>query len=351
MAKPTTLRGLVTRRNLWALIIELIVLAAVVVVLVGYHRELYSRVFGPFKVTVDEVGAIASLDSELRRYFQLDEGRLVFVGSQEVVHRGRRGRETRSILYYHAVPGKQVVVLRSAEKNPTLPVVGVLEPVPPAVADNITSRNPQLKIGAGLAPLMFDVEDPSSSWATLYTAGALTAPVLLLVFVVLTVRRLTNFRRSRPMAALARFQVPVDQIAAQIDRELATENAKTAMRNVLLTRSWLVYLQPFRLEVLHLNELVWVHAAITRRYAYWFIPVGSTNHLKLGDRTGRLITIQGRKTAIPEVVVAIAQRVPWVFAGHSDDLEQAFTRNRDAMIAAVDQRRQQLLGSSPQAVG
>jgi len=267
------------------------------------------------------------------------------------VHR-RRGRETgRSYIYYHAMPGKQFVVLRSAEKNPTLPVFGVLEPVPQAVADSIARSNPQLKIGAGLAPLMLDIEDPLTSWASLYTAGALTAPVLLLVVVVLTLRRLTNFRRSRSMAALTRFQVPVDQIAAQVDHELATEDPRTPMRSILLTRSWLVYLQPFKLEVFHLNEIVWVHAAITRRYAYWFIPVGSTNYLRLGDRNGRLITIQGRKKAIPEVVVAIAQRVPWVYAGHSDELEDAFKRNRDAVIAAVDQRRQQMLGGQAHAAG
>jgi hypothetical protein len=122
------------------------------------------------------------------------------------------------------------------------------------------------------------------------------------------------------------------------------------MRNILLTRSWLIHLQPFKLEVLHLNELIWVHAAVTRRYAYWIIPVGSTNHLRLGDRNGRLITIQGRKKAIPDVVVAIAQRVPWVFAGHSDQLEDAFKRNRAAMIAAVEQRARQMLGEA-QATG
>jgi hypothetical protein len=123
------------------------------------------------------------------------------------------------------------------------------------------------------------------------------------------------------------------------------------MKNVLLTRSWLVHLQPFKLEVLHLTELVWVHAAVTRRYMYWFIPVGSTNYLRLGDRAGRLIAIQGRKKVIPDMIVAIAQRVPWVFAGHSDELGQAFRRNRDAVIAAVDQRRQQVLGGPPPAAG
>ena len=198
---------------------------------------------------------------------------------------------------------------------------------------------------------MFDVEDPLGSWGSFYAAAALAAPVILLVFLVLTLGRLRNFRSSRTVAALARFQVPVGQIVAAIDSELATDNPRTPMRNILLTRSWLVHLQPFKLELVHLDELVWVHAAITRRYMYWIIPAGATHYVRLGDRSGRLREIQGKKNTVPDMVVAIAQRVPWVFAGHSDELEQAYRRNRDAVIAAVDQRRQQMLGTPAQQGG
>lgn len=345
MPKPTTLRGLVTSRNLRALTIELVVLAAVVAGLVVYHREIYSRVFGPFSVTVDEVAAIAGLDSEFRRYFVLDGSGLVRLPfREEIVHR-RRGRETgRSYLHYFALPGSQrTLILRSSEQTPLMPVVGVLEPVPAAVAGQLSRTN--------LAPLMFDAEDPLGSWGSFYTAAALAAPVILLLFLVLTLGRIRNFRRSRPVAALARFQVPVGQVVAAIDGELAADDPRTPMRNILLTRSWLVHLQPFKLDLVHLDELVWVHAAITRRYMYWIVPAGATHSVRLGDRSGRLTQIQGKKNTVPDTVVAIAQRVPWVFAGHSDELEQAYRRNRDAVIAAVDQRRQQMLASPPQAAG
>ena len=90
MAKPMTLRGLVAARNVRALTVELVVLAAVAAALFVYHREILSRVFGPFKVTVDEIAAIGNLDSEFRRYFRLDEGRIVEVGShEELLETGR----------------------------------------------------------------------------------------------------------------------------------------------------------------------------------------------------------------------------------------------------------------------
>jgi hypothetical protein len=170
----------------------------------------------------------------------------------------------------------------------------------------------------------------------------------VLAFLVFTLLRLGNYLRARPVAALARFKAPVGQVVAAIDNELATDNPKTPMRNILLTRSWLVHLQPFKLDLVHLDELVWVHAAITRRYMYYFIPVGATHYVRFGDRNGRLTQVQGKKNTVPDMVVAIAQRVPWVFAGHSDELEQAYRKNRAAVIAAVDQRRQQILAPPAQ---
>jgi hypothetical protein len=353
MPKPTTLQGLVTTRNLRALAVQLVLLAAIAGVLVVYHREIYSRVFGPFRVTVDEVGAIASLDSEFRRYFMLDEGRLIPLPLRDVTVRTRRGRETgRSYMYYFALPGQQRIVLaRAAEEAPSLPIVGTLQPVPAEMERRMLEFYPELRSGPGLAPLLLEAEDSLGSWASLYTAGALTAPVIALIFLSITLGRLWNFRRSRSVVALGRFKVPVDQLVAAIDDELAREDPTTAVRSILLTTSWLVHVQPFKLEVVHLDELVWVHAAITRRYMYYFIPVGSTNYLRLGDRSGRLRTIQGREKAIPHAIVAIAQRIPWVFAGHSDELEQAYRRNRAAVVAAVDQRRQQMLGGSAQPAG
>jgi len=350
MAKPTTLRSLVTTRNLRALAVQLVALAVIAGVLIVFHREIYSRVFGPFRVTVDEIAGIGSLDSELRRYFLLDEGRLIPVGIRDVIVRSRRGRETgRSYVNYFAMPGKRIVLVRASEENPALPIVGVLQPVPAAVEQRMRELYPELRSGPGLAPLLFEAEDALGSWGSFYAAAAVTAPVIALLFLLITLGRLLNFRRSRSVAALARFKVPIDQMAAAIDAELARNEPKTAMRNVLLTATWLVHVQPFKLEFIHLDELVWVHAAVTKRYMYYFIPAGSTNYLRLGDRSGRLRTIRGNKKAIPEVIVAIAQRVPWVFPGHSDELEQAYRRNRDAVIAAVDQRRQQVLGSPPQA--
>ena len=227
MAKPATLRRLVTARNLRALAIELVLLAAIAGGLIAYHRELYSRVLGPFKVTVDDIAAIPSLDSELRRYFTLEEGKLVPLPFYDTIVRTRRGRETgRSNVYYYAVPGKRLVLLRSPERTPSLPVVGTLEPVSGALEQRFWSFYPQLKSSTALAPLLFETEDPVTSWASLYTGAALVAPAVALGFLFFTLWRLANFRRSRAVASLARFRAPVDQVVAGIDAELARDDSQ-----------------------------------------------------------------------------------------------------------------------------
>jgi hypothetical protein len=349
MPKPVTVRSLVVARNVRALVVELIVLSAVVVGLAVYHREIYSRVFGPFSVTVDEVAAIPNLDSEFRRYFTLNGSGLVRLPFRETIIHTRRGRETsRSYLYFFALVGNQrTLIVRSSEQAPSMPMAGVLEPLPGTVVGQLTRQYPQLRVGASLAPLMFDAEEPWG-WASILTAAALAAPVVVLVFLVLTLLRLQNFMRAHPVAALARIKVPVRQTVEAIDNELATDDPRTPMSNVLLTRSWLVHLRPFTLDLIRLDDLVWVHAAITRRYMYYFIPTGSTHYVRFGDRNGRLTEMQGKKNTVPDTVVAIAQRVPWAFVGHSDELEQTYSRNRAAVIAAVDQRRQQTMAPPAQ---
>jgi hypothetical protein len=349
MASPTV-RRLVTTRILRALAVQVLLLAAIASAYVGFHREIWSRVFGPYRVTVDEIAAINNLASEPRRFFILDEGNLIPLRIQDVTVHTRNGRETgRSYKYYFALRGKRTVLVRSSEEKLALPLTGALRTLPANLERRVWSFHPDLTIGAGVAPLLLEVEDPILSTNGFLTAVILIAPLIVLYYLLRNLARLMDFRRSPAVASLARLQKPLDEVVDAIDAELAKENSSTPMRRVLLSPSWLVHKRLFKVEFLPLSELLWVYAGVKRSYIYWFIPVGKTNYLMLGDRSGRLLAIQGRQKAVADMIMGIAQRVPWVLAGHSPELEQAFRSNREAMARAVDQRRQQVAASQPSA--
>lgn len=342
-----SVRRLVRTRNLRALAVQLALLAVIADLYVNFHREVHSRIFGPYPVSADEIASIQSLPDEPRRFFRLDEAALIPVRIRDVTVHTRRGRETgRTFTYYFAVRGKRTLLIRSKEENPQLPLLGVLRTVQPEFERRLWSYHSDLT-GPGVAPLLFETEDPVFSLPSFMTAVVLVTPVILLFYLFRTLARLRNFRRSPAVASLVRLGAPIDQLVAQIDAELAKGNPVTPMRRVLLTQSWLVHKQVFKLALLHLNEILWVYAVVNRRYIYWFIPVSTSTYVRIGTRDGRLLNLKGRKKHIPAVITAIVQRVPWVIAGHSADLERTFRWERNAFTAAVDQRRQQGLAAPP----
>lgn len=57
------------------------------------------------------------------------------------------------------------------------------------------------------------------------------------------------------------------------------------------------------------------------------------------------MVVQAKEDLINQMLSAVVQRAPWALAGHSAEIEQAWKSNRQSVIAAVEQRRQQ--GSAP----
>ena len=104
-----------------------------------------------------------------------------------------------------------------------------------------------------MAPLLFEVEDPVFSWPSFLTAVVLVVPLGLLYFLVRTLWRLVDYRRSPALASLARVGTPIDQAVGQIDADLGQGNPASAMRGVLLTPSWLIAKRLFKLELVPLR--------------------------------------------------------------------------------------------------
>jgi hypothetical protein len=45
---------------------------------------------------------------------------------------------------------------------------------------------------------------------------------------------------------------------------------------------------------------------------------------------------------VNQMLNAVAQRAPWALAGHNAEIEKAWKSNRASVLAAVEQRRQQI---------
>ncbi len=339
-----TVKSIANGRTMRQLIAALTLLVASLAICFTYQREIYSRLLGPFPATVDELAALPSLDSSYRRLFDVtaDDPTLkpVLLPFRDVTVHRRRGRETgRSFQYFYLVPAKPPLVVRAGTDTLTLPLAGEITEVAADVRERIGKVVPQIMSGPGISAVMIDVEDPAFSFNGILAITAVTAPLLFLGLLIRALLRMMDFRRIPAVAALESFGPSVDQVVSGIDAELAAGDSKTAARNVRLTPSWLLHTRRSNLDLVRLEDLVWVYSSVTTKKIYGLIPYWWSYALHLADRNGKMTAIKGAKKVLPDVATAIMQRVPWVIPGYTDEIEQVFRKDRNMMIAAVKRRK------------
>jgi hypothetical protein len=156
------------------------------------------------------------------------------------------------------------------------------------------------------------------------------------------------------LLALRRFGIP-GQVEAEIEAELADKGQVVRIgkparggdlggEQVILTRSWLIYLtqeDDRLLRVFRLDSLVWA-------YRSWTVEVAAVvageraASAYLADRHGVRLQIPGTPGAITRLLAEVLARVPWVLNRFDEDAERAWREDRGRFIADVDRRRGQI---------
>ena len=371
---PISVRRLARRHNwrvLLALTAAMIAVPAVIQATIGYQLY-FNQLMGPHEVSVADIAAFPGLEADNRRWFRIADATLVPLTIYDVTIKKRGDRETgRDTYYYFALAGAKTVLVRSSEQSPSKPYLAEMRRLPDHVRPRFQAHHAALARQAELAPFYLEARaiNPQVLQGFMVAFGIL--PLLfLLAWGLRTLMRLVDWRRTPAVAGLARFKPPLDETIAAIDAELAAGESKTALRKLRLTRSWLFGTKLSAFQILHLNELVWVLPTYQNTY-FTVIPVGRQHQLRLWNRYGGMLVANGRKASVQAAGVAIVQRVPWVFAEYTDELNAAFwrrrkglweraakpggdpatgaRRDRAALIKAVDDRREAMLKVAPAA--
>jgi len=190
---------------------------------------------------------------------------------------------------------------------------------------------------------MLDTSDYRSGGYLGIVIGAL---VLLLCLWGLSkvIRRGANPASHPIMASLKRFGEPKD-VAQQLNQEM---NAPHETRGALhLTPHWLVQSTGGSLNATRFDDVVWVYGKVTQHRTNG-VPTGKTYSTLIWDRHGKLITLNGKEQAMQEALQAVYRHAPWIIVGFKPEIEKAWKSNRQAILAAVDQRRQEVRQGQPQ---
>ena len=105
-----------------------------------------------------------------------------------------------------------------------------------------------------------------------------------------------------------------------------------------VTRNWLLLPRYWGIDVVPLSDVMWVHKKRTK-HSVNFIPTGSTYGAVIWTRDGRMLEVAASEHVVDEYLHAMLAAAPWILAGYDEQLLGAWTHQRPAVIAAVDQRR------------
>jgi len=153
--------------------------------------------------------------------------------------------------------------------------------------------------------------------------------------VVLFIQRQSDPHKHPAFKKLERYG-NVEMVIGSIEQELTLADEPIGKR-LYITPTWVVHLQGGNFQATRLEDLVWLYKhSVRSRY--------STQHTaRFHDKHGNLMGVQGRSSQqVDEMLQAVYNRAPWAIAGHSVDVQKAWNKDRQQLIAAVEQRKAQV---------
>ncbi|AUT01499.1 hypothetical protein CLI64_14480 [Nostoc sp. CENA543] len=333
-----------SNRNLLAVNICLVL--SVIAIAGMSRRYLYNFFFGPFPIDNQTLLSNTTPDSRLQYFVKIRGSESLNTGVQEVEREvskstGETKSETVKAHYLALVIEQKLLLVKTPNANDSKEFTGALITLPNDAREKIVNEAeaefPALR-GVFL-PLMLDATNFRNSG---YIGLGIGIPLFLLgvwnLFKV--VKRKENIENHPIMEDLKRFGSPND-VAFKIDSELQIAGNKSTIGPAQITPSWILRSHFFGLEILNLNDIVWIYKNVTTHYKY-FIPVGKTYAVVIYNRQGRLLEIPCKEQEVTSIIEQVITYVPWVIAGYSQELQEVWQKNFSQMIEFVDMKRQEI---------
>ena len=323
----------VRRANNRLLIANLCVLAFVAVLLGANWNYMNNWFRGTAPTDPAQIAKLKSADELARNFVSFDVPEVFESGYQEV-EQDDSGKVT-SVKADFLVTwvGDRALVVKAKQGSKAKHLEGALVEVPGDVITGLRKELPPER-QAVLLPFMLDTVDYRENG---YWFLGLSLPLLALAVWNLAkwAQRTSDFT-AHPIVKSLGGQQAVIQYGAQLDTEMSGGGEKFGAST--LTASWVVAPYYFGTHLARIEDLVWVYKKITR-HSVNFIPTGKTYEAVLWSRNGKMTSVSGKEAQVDKLLGTIANRVPWVAAGFSAQLDAAWKKDRAGFVAAIDQRR------------
>ena len=317
-----------TNRNL--LVVNLLIVLALGILLVVSLPYLKTFFGTPQGMTPQQITARLSDVS----------GTIVTVTGQRGFPSGLQWTKGNDVLYEYAVldTGDAFVIIKASPGDTAhTSYTGTIESIPPEVRRRLLEDFHREQPGAPdpFPPFLINAHDARrEGWIGLVIGIPLA---LLALWNLWKWRERASDITAHPVVRALKVAGQPWQAAQQIEGELP---AAQEFNKLKVTANWVFAPTFFTLHVRRLQDLVWVYGKVVRHYTY-FIPTGRSWGMVICDASGAFEVPLKNEEMMGEAVSAIVQRVPYVIAGHTPELEGLYNGKRAEFVAAVQQRKTQ----------
>jgi hypothetical protein len=333
--------AIINRSNRNRLVLSLVGIVAVLAIGILSWRYFYNFFLGPFPISRADLLATTDPGAPTKYFVTVEGDNTIDTGVQEITESSRSNTRRVTASFMALVVDDRILIVKapSADEQVTS-FTGALASMPSDVRSEIVEDavkdNPELR--DVFLPFMLDTDGFRTGG---YFGLAVGIPVFLLCILglVQAVQRSSDPLKHPIMKDLGRFG-PAQQVVSEIENDLFMPHEQ--LGDLHLTPGWLVHTPAAALGATRLEDTVWIYKQVTQRRVNG-IPAGKTYSALIFDRHGKLITIPGKnEEAVNQMLQAVLNRAPWSLAGYNQEIEKAWKSNRASVIAAVDQRRQQI---------
>ncbi len=146
-----------------------------------------------------------------------------------------------------------------------------------------------------------------------------------------------NILAAPAIAWISHFGVPPWDVAAEIQREIDLHGNLLKAKEITLTPSWLLKTDFWEIEVLNLNELLWIFAS-AKWHLYGCFP-WRKKQVVLFDRHGRYLEFEDGYEIRKQLVLKLQELAPWVQCGTKREFKKHFAKGIDVLIREAQGRR------------
>ena len=337
-----------TNRNLF--LVNGLIAAVLVLVIAVNYRYCVNFFLGCQPISAAELASLKSADQRWRNFVSVSGAKSLKIGYNDIEEETQNGQVVSSEVkaeYVFLRVGDNILLVKASPGAEKLEYSGELVPMTQQVQDDVVrslkAEDPDL--AAMVLPFTLNAADyRSNGWVGL----AIMTPLLALALwnLLKAARRSSEPQSSPAWKALSAFG-NAEQLSHEIEADMQPGGV-SRYGKLMIGPKWMVRRKTFSTWVSPVGDVIWVYKKVTK-HSVNFIPTGKTYSVILTGRRRQRIEEQMKEKAVNDLTMEMANRVPWAIFGFDKNLEQAWKKDPQGVITAVDTRYEQHKGKAASA--